>query len=61
MKEGGEKWGKREIIFGDRVRWGWEGKWERLFGVGEGTHRQTIIKLTSKEYTIPPAHSECII
>ena len=45
-----ENGGWREIIFGDRVRWGWEG----LFGVGEGTHRQNIKILTYKEYTMSP-------
>ena len=30
------------------------GRWERLFGVGEGTNHQTIKKLTGQEYTMSP-------
>ena len=39
---------------GEEGEMGLEWKWERLFGVGEGTHQQNVIKLTGKEFTIPP-------
>lgn len=46
MEFGG--WVQRGI--GRKVRWGWE----EIFGVGEGTHRQTIKILTGQEYTMSP-------
>ena len=42
MRNGGEV----QMGIERKVRWGWEWKWERLFGVGEGTHRQIVIILT---------------
>ena len=51
MKEGGDKWGMG--LDGMREQ-GESGNWEGLFGVGEGTHHQTIKILTGQEYTMSP-------